>query len=507
MRELAEKYSKKDRHVTDEIVMEATGICKSFPGVKALSNVDVKIHRGEVVALLGENGAGKSTLIKVLSGVYQPDAGTIRMGGNEIRFDLPMEAKQAGIGVIHQELNYVASVSIAENIFIGNIPTKHGLVDYKTMYAEARKIMAEVGLDLDPKMSIGNCSVAQKQLIELAKVISNNVQVLIMDEPTSALNDVETQHLFQFIHKAAAQGVCIFYISHKLEELFEVADRVVVIRDGCVTGEIDMETATKQLLISRMVGRDLNDMYKRNRCQAGETVLEVKGLKTQALKGVSFQARRGELFGIYGLMGSGHERIGAAIFGQDIIQGGEILVNGHPIKINNPKDAINAGIAYVPAERKTEGLVLNQSVAVNTMSALYSKLAPLFVNRKKDREISDKWIRSLSTKTPSSETIVESLSGGNQQKVVLAKWLELAPDVLILNEPTRGIDVGAKAEIYKILDNLVNEGKCVIIITSEMPELLAMSDRIMVMFEGGVSGHIEGSEATQELIVQYAIGG
>ena len=504
---MAQTYSKKDRHVTDEVVMEATGICKSFPGVKALSNVDVKIHRGEVVALLGENGAGKSTLIKVLSGVYQPDEGTIRMGGKEVRFELPMEAKQAGIGVIHQELNYVASVSIAENIFIGNIPKKHGLVDYKTMYAQARKIMAEVGLDLDPKMSIGNCSVAQKQLIELAKVVSNDVQVLIMDEPTSALNDVETQHLFQFIHKAAAQGVCIFYISHKLEELFEVADRVVVIRDGCVTGEIDMESATKQMLISRMVGRDLKDMYKRNRCKAGETALEVRNLKTSALQGVSFQARRGELFGIYGLMGSGHERIGAAVFGQDIIQDGEILVNGKPIHISNPKDAINAGIAYVPAERKTEGLVLNQSVAVNTMSALYSKLAPFFINRKKDRSISEKWIRSLSTKTPSSDTIVESLSGGNQQKVVLAKWLELSPDVLILNEPTRGIDVGAKAEIYKILDNLVNEGKCVIIITSEMPELLAMSDRIMVMFEGKVSGHIDNEAATQELIVQYAIGG
>ena len=261
------------------------------------------------------------------------------------------------------------------------------------------------------------------------------------------------------------------------------------------------------MLISRMVGRDLKDMYKRNRCKAGETALEVRNLKTSALQGVSFQARRGELFGIYGLMGSGHERIGAAVFGQDIIQDGEILVNGKPIHISNPKDAINAGIAYVPAERKTEGLVLNQSVAVNTMSALYSKLAPFFINRKKDRSISEKWIRSLSTKTPSSDTIVESLSGGNQQKVVLAKWLELSPDVLILNEPTRGIDVGAKAEIYKILDNLVNEGKCVIIITSEMPELLAMSDRIMVMFEGKVSGHIDNEAATQELIVQYAIGG
>lgn len=504
---MAERYSKSSRQVSDEIVMEASGICKSFPGVKALSDVDIKIRRGEVVALLGENGAGKSTLIKILSGVYQPDAGEIRMGDRKVHFALPVEAKLAGIGVIHQELNYVSSVSVAENIFIGNIPKKHGLVDYKTMYAESRKIMAEVGLDLDPKLPIGSCSVAQKQLIELAKVISNDIKVLIMDEPTSALNDVETEHLFQFIHRAAAQGVSIIYISHKLDELFEVADRVVVIRDGCVTGEIDMAQATKPLLISRMVGRDLKDMYERSRIAPGETVLKVSHLSSDAIRDVSFEARRGELFGIYGLMGSGHEKIGSALFGQDILLGGEIQVNGVPVRIRTPRDAIAAGIAYVPAERKTEGLVLNQSVAVNTMTALYSKEQPLLINRKRDRMVSEKWIQSLSTKTPSSDTIVESLSGGNQQKVVLAKWLELVPDVLILNEPTRGIDVGAKAEIYKILDNLVNQGKCVIIITSEMPELLAMSDRIMVMHEGHVSGMIDAADATQELVVQYAIGG
>ena len=504
---MAERYSKSNRNVTNEVVMEAKGICKSFPGVKALTDVDVKIHRGEVVALLGENGAGKSTLIKVLSGVYQPDAGRMYMEGREVHFTLPVEAKLAGIGVIHQELNYVSSVSVAENIFIGNIPRRHGLVDYKTMYAESRKIMAEVGLDLDPKMPIGNCSVAQKQLIELAKVISNNIKVLIMDEPTSALNDVETEHLFQFIHRAAAQGVSIFYISHKLDELFEVADRVVVIRDGCVTGEIDMASATKQLLISRMVGRDLKDMYERHRVAPGKMVLKVDHLSTKEIKDVSFEARQGELFGIYGLMGSGHEKIGSAIFGQDLLLGGKIEVNGKTIYIRNPRDAVAAGIAYVPAERKTEGLVLNQSVAVNTMTALYSRERPFLINRKRDHSVSEKWIRSLSTKTPSSDTIVETLSGGNQQKVVLAKWLELSPDVLILNEPTRGIDVGAKAEIYKILDNLVNAGKCVIIITSEMPELLAMSDKIMVMHEGHVSGVIDAADATQELVVQYAIGG
>ena len=504
---LEKHYSKSDRHASGEIVMEAHGIYKSFPGVKALSNVDITIHKGEVVALLGENGAGKSTLIKVLSGVYQPDEGVIKMGGREVRFDVPLQARQAGIGVIHQELNYVPTVSIAENIFMGNIPKKHGFVDYKTMYRRSSEIMKLVGLELDPKMQIGACSVAQKQLIELAKVISDDVKVRIMDEPTSALNDVETEHLFQFIHKAASEGVSIFYISHKLDELFEVADRVVVVRDGCVTGELMIRDATKQMLISRMVGRDLTDMYPKETAQIGDTILEVTHLKTEVLKDVSFSARRGEIFCIYGLMGSGHQQIGSAIFGQDLLLGGGVSLKGQKLAIRNPLDAIKAGIAYVPAERKTEGLILNQSVAVNTMAAYYSKSRRMFVNKARDNEICDKWIKSLSTKTPSGATIVESLSGGNQQKVVLAKWLELQPDVLILNEPTRGIDVGAKAEIYKILDRLVAEGKCVIIITSEMPELLAMSDRIMVMFEGRISGMIDAAEASQELVVKYAIGG
>lgn len=500
-------YSRSDRHVADEIVMEASGINKSFPGVKALSDVSITIRKGEVVALLGENGAGKSTLIKVLSGVYQPDSGTIKLNGKEVKFDLPMQARDAGIGVIHQELNYVPSVSIAENIFMGNIPKKYGMVDYKTMYKRSKEIMKQVGLDLDPKMSMGECSVAQKQLIELAKVVSSDVKVLIMDEPTSALNDVETENLFQFIHKAASQGVSIFYISHKLDELFEVADRVVVVRDGCVTGEILIDTATKDMLISRMVGRKLNDMYPEKRKNIGEDIFTVQSLNTDDLKDISFSTKKGEIFGIYGLMGSGHQSIGSAIFGQDILHSGEITLHGKKLQIHNPMDAINAGIAYVPAERKTEGLVLNQSVAINTMAAYYSKEKPLLINAKKDREVADKWIANLSTKTPSCDTVVESLSGGNQQKVILAKWLELQPDVLILNEPTRGIDVGAKAEIYKILDNLVSEGKSVIIITSEMPELLGMADRIMIMFEGKIAAILDEKDADQETVVRYAIGG
>ena len=490
-----------------EYVMEARGIGKSFPGVRALDNIDINIKKGEVVALLGENGAGKSTLIKILSGVYQPDEGEIYLNGQRVVFEVPLAAKNAGIGVIHQELNYVASVSVAENIFIGSIPKKHGFVDYKKMYAEARQILSVVGLDIDPKTTMGACSVAQKQLIELAKVISNHAQVIIMDEPTSSLNDTEVKNLLNFVHKAASEGVAIFYISHKLDELFEVANRVVVLRDGKKTGELNIRDATKDELISRMVGRDLTDMYPKETIPIGDEILRVEGLETDYVKDISFSTRKGEIFGIYGLMGSGHQNVGTAIFGQDILHKGRILVHGKPVRIHDPMDAVNAGMAYCPAERKTEGLVLNQSVAVNIMSSSYCKNRSVFINYRNDEAVANKWIESLRIKTPSYRTDTVSLSGGNQQKVVLSKWLELNPDILILNEPTRGIDVGAKAEIYRILDELCAQGKCVIIITSEMPELLAMSDRIMVMFEGHISGFLTREEATQETVVNYAIGG
>ena len=310
-----------------EYVMEAKGIGKSFPGVRALDNIDINIKKGEVVALLGENGAGKSTLIKILSGVYQPDEGEIYLNGEKVVFEVPLAAKSAGIGVIHQELNYVASVSVAENIFIGSIPKKHGFVDYRKMYAEAQQILSVVGLDIDPKATMGSCSVAQKQLIELAKVISNHAQVIIMDEPTSSLNDTEVKNLLNFVHKAASEGVAIFYISHKLDELFEVADRVVVLRDGKKTGELNIREATKDELIARMVGRDLTDMYPKETIPIGDEILKVENLETDFIKDISFSTRKGEIFGIYGLMGSGHQNVGTAIFGQDILHKGKISVH------------------------------------------------------------------------------------------------------------------------------------------------------------------------------------
>lgn len=490
-----------------EVILRVEKINKSFPGVKALTDVDLKIDKGEIVALLGENGAGKSTLIKVLSGIYQADTGKIYMDGKEVHFEIPSQARDAGIGVIHQELNYVPTISIAENIFMGKLPKKHGFIDYKTMYAESKRILSLVGLDIDPKTTIGQCSVAQKQLIEIAKVLSCDARILILDEPTSALNDIETEYLFDLVRRAAKQGVAILYISHKLDELFAIADRVVVLRDGCVTGEVQISETTKDELIARMVGRELNDLYPKGKNQIGETVLKVEGLTTDSIRNISFETRRGEIFGIYGLMGSGHQRIGPALFGQDQIHSGTIIKNGKTIRIERPKDAIANGIAYVPAERKTEGLVLNQSVAVNLVAGKYCRDKARFLNEKRDSVISKNWIEKLRIKTPGEKTIVESLSGGNQQKVILARWLELSPDVFVLNEPTRGIDVGAKSEIYRILDDLCRDGKCVIIITSEMPELLAMSDRIMVMFEGEVAGYLSGESITQEEVVKLAIGG
>ena len=490
-----------------DVVLEASGVCKSFPGVKALTDVSITLHRGEVVALLGENGAGKSTLIKVLSGIYQPDAGEIRMDGQTVHFDLPLQARDAGIGVIHQELNYVPTISIAENIFMGKLPKKHGFVDYKTMYAESSRILKKVGLELDPRIQISACAVAQKQLIEIAKVLSADARVLILDEPTSALNDVETNYLFDLIRRASEAGIAILYISHKLEELFAIADRVVVLRDGCVTGELNIRNTNKNELIARMVGRELTDLFPKTSNPIGDVALEVDHLTTEAFQDVSFKTHRGEIFGIYGLMGSGHQEIGAALFGQIDHSAGSIRVCGKEVRIRQPMDAINNGLAYVPAERKTEGLVLNQSVEVNIASARYSRERPFWLRRKKDAQSAQKWIEQLRIKTPSRDTITESLSGGNQQKVILGKWLELSPDVFILNEPTRGIDVGSKSEIYRILNDLCAYGKCVIIITSEMPELLSMSDEIMVMFEGRVSGYLKGSEATQEDVVRLAIGG
>lgn len=489
------------------IVLRAIGVSKSFPGVKALTNVDFNVRQGEVVALLGENGAGKSTLIKILCGVYQCDAGQLELDGQVRVFEIPMDARSAGIGVVHQELNYVPSISVAENIFMSNLPRRGPFVDQKRLEREAKEIMARIGLDLDPKMLLGKCTVAQKQLIEIAKVMAEDVKVLILDEPTSSLNDVETERLFDLVDRMASMGVAVIYISHKLDELFRLADRVVVLRDGIVTGQVNISDATRETLISMMVGRNLSVMYPKRETVAGDVALEVVSLTNNAFRDLSFKARKGTIFGIYGLLGSGHLEVGPTVFGQMNYAHGEIKVDGVAMKITNPLEALKAGIAYVPAERKIEGLVLNASVKSNIMISYYALHKRKLIDKALEESIAVKWIGNLSVKTPSGNTAAESLSGGNQQKVVLARWLELEPAVLILNEPTRGIDVGAKAEIYRLLQDLCALGKCVIMITSEMPELLNMSDEIMVMHEGKVMGILNAKATTQEQVLRLAIGG
>jgi ABC-type sugar transport system ATPase subunit len=489
------------------VVLRAIGISKSFPGVKALTNVDFNVRKGEVVALLGENGAGKSTLIKILCGVYQCDEGGLELEGQRRVFNIPMDAKLAGIGVVHQELNYVPSISVAENIFMSDLPKRGPFVDQKRLEKDARELMARIGLDLDPRMLLGRCTVAQKQLIEIAKVMAANIKVLILDEPTSSLNDVETERLFNLVDRMASMGVAVIYISHKLDELFRLADRVVVLRDGVVTGQVDIGEATRERLISMMVGRTMSVMYPKREAMVGEIALEVANLTSDAFRDISFKARKGTIFGIYGLLGSGHLEVGPTVFGQLNYSQGEIKVDGRVTRIRNPLDALKAGVAYVPAERKVEGLVLNASVKNNIMISYYALHRRRLIDGALEKRVSAKWIENLSIKTPSEDTAAESLSGGNQQKVVLSRWLELEPEVLILNEPTRGIDVGAKAEIYRILHDLCALGKCVIMITSEMPELLNMSDEIMVLHEGKVMGVMNAKGASQEEVLRLAIGG
>ena len=490
-----------------EVVLRAIGVSKSFPGVKALTNVDFSVRKGEVVALLGENGAGKSTLIKILCGVYQCDSGYIELESQRCAFEIPMDAKSAGIGVVHQELNYVPSISVAENIFMSNLPRHGPFVDQKRLEQEAKEIMSRIGLDLDPRMLLGKCTVAQKQLIEIAKVMAEKVKVLILDEPTSSLNDVETERLFNLVDSMASMGVAVIYISHKLDELFRLADRVVVLRDGVVTGQVDIADTTREQLISMMVGRNLSVMFPKREAVVGDVALEVTNLSSDAFRDISFKARKGTIFGIYGLLGSGHLEVGPTVFGQLNYARGEIKVDGVATRITNPLDAMKAGIAYVPAERKVEGLVLNASVKNNIMISYYALHRQTLIDPLLEKRISSKWIENLKVKTPSENTAAESLSGGNQQKVVLSRWLELEPAVLILNEPTRGIDVGAKAEIYRILQDLCALGKCVIMITSEMPELLNMSDEIMVMHEGRVMGILSAKDTSQEQVLRLAIGG
>ena len=494
--------------MNNKIVLQMENITKQFPGVKALDGVSMTIHEGEVLALLGENGAGKSTLIKIIAGVQQQNEGRMIFDGQEVRFTDPMQAKRAGVSVVYQELTNVPQLSVAENLFINHYGEKNRILNWKSINSEAKKILEAVDLHMDVKKPIGSCNIAEKQQIEIARAVYENARLLILDEPTSALNSREIENLLKLIRKLKQQGIAIILITHKMDEIFPVADSVVVIRDGVTVATKKIEETNEQELINLMVGREIKNMYPPKGDVVGDVILKAQSLTNRYIRDISFELRKGEILGIYGLMGSGHLELGKTLFGCFPKTTGFIDLDGKRVRLHNPKVCIENGIAFLPGERKYEGVVQMQTVGVNMMIPSYEKKnSQKLIDARREREIAEKWIKKLAIKTNSPQTIVETLSGGNQQKVILGKWLEINPRIIILNEPTRGIDVGAKVEIYKILKEMCAEGVSIIMITSEMPELIGMADRALVMHEGELQSVLQRDALTEEIIMSAAIGG
>lgn len=491
-------------------VLEMKNINKKFASVYALEGVNLQLKKGEVHALLGENGAGKSTLIKVLGGIYKADDGQIFVAGKPVVIQSVREAQALGINIVHQEIVLVPHISVAENIFLGREPvTKTGLKDKKKMYQEAEKLVKQLGLNIDVKKDVYYLTIAQQQLVEIIKAVSFNSQIIVMDEPTSSLAEREVDYLFEVINKLKKQKVSIIYISHKLNELFSITDRITVMRDGKYVDTKETKTTSIDELIKMMVGRDLTEYYSRGEHTIGEKALEVKDLSRKGkLENVSFYIKKGEIVGFAGLVGAGRSEIMQGVFGVSPIDSGEIYLDGKKVKFKNVQDAIDHGVALIPEDRKKEGLVLKNTVGYNitlTVQDQYKKF--VYVNRKKRDDIIHKYIKAFSIKTPSAEQLVNKLSGGNQQKIVLAKWLATNPKVLILDEPTRGVDVGAKSEIYKIIDQLAGEGMAVILISSELTEIINMCDRIYVVAQGQITGELNREDFNQEKIMYHATGG
>jgi len=483
-------------------------IHKYFPGVHALDDANLEVRTGEVHALLGENGAGKSTLMKVLGAIYKPDEGQIFIDGNPVTMQNIRDAKRYGISIIHQELLLLPEMTIADNIFIGTKPNSYGFVSRKKLESEAQKLLDQLNIGLDSRALVSTLSVAQQQIVEIVKAISFNARIIVMDEPTSSLSQNEINMLFDIIHRLKNSGVAIIYISHKLNELFTISDRITVMRDGKTISTVNTKEVTDDELIRMMVGRELSDYYTRSDFEKGDIVLSVKNLNKQGVfKDIDFDLRKGEILGFAGLVGAGRTELMHAIFGIDTYDSGDITLNGKKIHIRTPKDAIRAGIALVPENRKEHGLILKNSVGFNmTLAVLKEFIKGISVNRKKESGIMDTYRQSLAIKTPSYDQLVSNLSGGNQQKVVVSKWLAAKPSVLIMDEPTRGIDVGAKSELYAIMNELTLNGMSIIMVSSEMQEVIAMSDRICVMNNGTIRAILEKKDFSQEKILSYAMG-
>ena len=493
-----------------EELVRMESVIKTFPGVVALNNARFDLQAGEVHALMGENGAGKSTLMKILAGIYAKDSGSITYLGQPVEIPSPKAAQHLGISIVHQELNLMNHLSAAQNMFIGREP-RHGmglLVDEKRLNEQAMEYFDLLNLDLDPRARIGDLTVAKQQMVEIAKALSFKSRVLIMDEPTASLTTAEIEELFRIIRGLKAQGVGIVYISHKMDELKQISDRVTVMRDGQYVGTVPTAETSMETIIKMMVGRTLFETAKGVAAEIqGEVFLDVRHLNCgRSVRDVSFTARRGEILGFAGLMGAGRTEVARAVFGADPVDSGEIWVQGRRVAISHPRHAVAAGIGYLSEDRKRFGLALGLGVATNSLMASLSRFRnPLgWMRDGAIRAVADQNVRTLAIKTPSIAQKVQFLSGGNQQKVVIAKWLNRDCEVLIFDEPTRGIDIGAKQEIYKLLNDLAQDGKVIIMISSELPEILRMSHRILVMCEGRITGELSGAEATQEKIMYYA---
>ena len=505
----------------NEIILETKNIIKDFPGVRALDNVSFYLKEGEVLGLVGENGAGKSTLMKILSGAYPfPSySGEIFWKGKKCEFSRPKDSEETGIAIIYQELNLIPKLTVAENIFLGREPTvgKTGIISWKRLFNQAKELLNLLNISIAPDENIENLSIGKQQMVEIAKALSYDARILILDEPTSALTDHEIESLFKMINSLRERGVSMVYISHKLDEIFEITDRVTVLRDGKTVGSKLTAELTRQELIAKMVGRDIKDMYPKQTVQINEAVLEVKDffvnhpflLGEKVVREVNFQARKGEVLGIYGLMGSGRSELLTAIFGSfPADSAGEVCIEGKRTDIRSTHQAIDYGLGLVTEDRKLFGLVLGMGVGENvTLSSLEKLSWYQIIRKQQEHEVIEKYTQSLKIKTPSSETTVGTLSGGNQQKVVIAKWLATDPKILLLDEPTRGVDVGAKVEIYQIINGLTKKGVAVVMVSSDLPEILGMSDRILVMHEGRMVKEFLEGESTQEKIMFYATGG
>ncbi len=493
-----------------DILLEMRDITKRFPGVLALDKVKLEVRYGEVLCLVGENGAGKSTLMKILAGAIPMDSGQIFLEGQPIQITSPYHAQQLGISMIYQEFNLIPYLSVAENIFLGREPriSKTPFIDWKRMYAEAQEVLERVGLKLDVRLPVAELSIAQQQMVEIAKALSIKAKIIVMDEPSATLTDHELKTLFDLIRTLRRQDMGIIYISHRLEELYEIGNRVTVMRDGQYVGTHNVCDVTREDVIKMMVGRELTEEYPKVVLPRGKERLKVEKLTRKgAFYDISFSVHAGEIVGLTGLVGAGRTEVARAIFGADPIDSGKIFVDGQEVKIRSPQEAIKNGIGLLTEDRKNQGLVLGMTIRENTTLANLKEITKgIFLNLSKERQVSENYVHDLQIRTPSIEQIAQNLSGGNQQKVVLAKWLFTHSRILIFDEPTRGIDVGAKSEIFKLMNRLLEQDVAILMISSELPEVLGMCDRILVMHEGHLVGELSREEATQEKIMQFATG-